>query len=123
MNLLVIDYSITSDADLKVIAKKFGYSYDYLISQRDKFDFYKIFIDLDTDKLFAYVVNSDRSKIETSGVFDFVMNSIKPYIVEKEKPSVVVELSIDAILDKITKFGIDSLLKEEKDFLDQSSKN
>ena len=120
MNLLVIDYSITSDADLKVIAKKFGYDYDSMISQRDKFDFYKIFVDTDSDKLFAYIVNSDRSKIELSTVFDFVMNSIKPYVVEK--PTVAIVLSVDAILDKISKFGIDSLVKEEKDFLDQSSK-
>jgi hypothetical protein len=32
------------------------------------------------------------------------------------------ELNVNSILDKISKYGIDSLLKEEKDFLDEFSK-
>ena len=34
----------------------------------------------------------------------------------------LIEKSIDSILDKISQFGINSLLKEEKEFLDNVSK-
>ena len=42
--------------------------------------------------------------------------------VPKQDPAPEIDLNIDSILDKISKYGIDSLLKEEKDFLDSSSK-
>jgi hypothetical protein len=118
MNLLVIDYSITSNDDLKIITDKFGLNYDYMTSQHKKFDFYKIFIDIETRKMISYILNSNRSKVEVTDAFDFVMNSQKSYVIEKP----AVELSLDAILDKISKFGITSLVSEEKEFLDQASK-
>jgi hypothetical protein len=33
------------------------------------------------------------------------------------------DLNVDKILDKIAKYGMSSLLKEEKEFLDLASKN
>ena len=36
----------------------------------------------------------------------------------EEKESIEVELDMDSILDKISKFGVESLSKKEKDFLD-----
>lgn len=40
-----------------------------------------------------------------------------------ELPKSDVSLNVDDILDKISKYGIESLLKEEREFLDNSSKN
>ena len=55
------------------------------------------------------------------------MNAIEPEKITQEtklevNSSLSVELDIDVILDKIHKYGIGSLLREEKEFLDNSSK-
>jgi hypothetical protein len=50
---------------------------------------------------------------------DDVFESIKPYKVEI--PTNII-FDIDTILEKISKFGIDSITKEERDFLDNQPK-
>lgn len=124
MKAIQIDFSTTSDADLRVILKRYAIKYDELIEKHKKFGFYKIFIDLDTFKLFAYILVSDKNKVEFTDGINEVLLSIKPEVVEEEKPQIDIDISfdVDQILEKISKFGINSLTKAEKDFLDNQSK-
>jgi hypothetical protein len=126
-NVICIDYSITSKDDLKLICNKYSFKYDELLSNKNKFDFYKIFIDLNTYRMFAYILNKNKSKIEFTDGVDIFLNAIEPEKITQEtklevNSSLSVELDIDVILDKIHKYGIGSLLREEKEFLDNSSK-
>lgn len=117
MKLIQIDFTNTSSEDLKVILKKHSIKYDQLMEKHKTWSFHKIFIDLDSFKLFAYILNSDKEKIEFTEALNEVMLSIKPETVDKTpEPDIVFD--VDHILEKISKFGINSLTKAEKDFLD-----
>jgi uncharacterized Fe-S center protein len=88
--------------------------------------------------LFIYKRYSGLSKKEKDRLLkieptDFSNKGLKKFLnkdlvevsvnkVEKSVKNTVSVLELDAILDKIGKFGINSLLKEEKDFLDNLSK-
>lgn len=90
------------------------------------------------DILFIYKRYSGLSKKEKDRLLkieptDFSNKGLKKFLnkdlvevsvnkVEKSVKNTVSVLELDAILDKIGKFGINSLLKEEKDFLDNLSK-
>ena len=90
------------------------------------------------DILFIYKRYSGLSKKEKDRLLkieptDFSNKGLKKFLnkdlvevsvnkVEKSVKNTVSVLELDVILDKIGKFGINSLLKEEKDFLDNLSK-
>jgi hypothetical protein len=90
------------------------------------------------DILFIYERYSGLSKKEKDRLLkieptDFSNKGLKKFLnkdlvevpvdkVEKSVKNTVLVLELDTILDKIGKFGINSLLKEEKDFLDNLSK-
>jgi hypothetical protein len=85
----------------------------------------------DEYKVVAFTRKSDPSKINnTQHMLDFLNNTFAPYIPESSLPKAKISgkstknskefevvLNIDAILDKINKYGLSSLSKEEKDFL------
>ena len=116
MNTILIDFKNTSDKELKLIVSKFNVKYSYLIELRDEFFIEKVIMDLDQKMILSYKYN------DVDGFFhnDDVFETIKPYKVEVPKDIV---LDIDIILEKISKFGIESLENKEKDFLDDFSKN
>lgn len=115
MNTLLIDFKNTSDSELKLISSKFKINYEYLVSLRDEYMLEKVFMDLEQKQILAYTY----SHIEGFHYNDEVFASMKPYKVEV--PSEIV-LDVDAILEKISEFGIDSLTSDEKDYLDNISK-
>lgn len=121
MNIICIDFSVTSKDDLKLICKKYQLIYDEMIQKQKTFDLFKVFIDLDAFKLFAYIQNTDKSKIEFTDAVSSILNSIEPCKVEITS-SLEEDLTVDKILDKISKYGMGSLGKKEKDFLDEASK-
>lgn len=134
MNAFQINFSRQSKVEIESICTKHLIKFDELWEKHRKFKFYKVFIDLDSFKMFAYVLQSNTKKLEFTDAIDEVILSIKPEVadkkevVEQSKTKINIEvdseiaLDIDSILDKITKFGIKSLTKTEKDFLDNSSK-
>ena len=73
--------------------------------------------------MIAYcTTNKPEEIIYTNGFYELFPSIPRYEPKPKELPAPKVELNLDAILDKISKFGIDSLLKEERDFLDNISK-
>lgn len=121
MNIICIDYSITKNQDLKLICDKYSLIFEEILEKRTKYNLHKIFIDLDSHKLFAYTFNSDKQKVHFTDVVDSVFLSIPNCVVEIDS-NISIELDVDKILDKIHKYGMSSLVKEEREFLDQFSK-
>lgn len=122
MNLIVIDYAFTSDEKLKRICDELEFNYELLKKERKKFKMYRIWCDTITKTMVAYCTTNKPDEVIYTEGFDRLFISIPRY---EPKPAQLpppnLDLNIDSILDKISKYGIDSLLKEEKDFLDKSS--
>jgi hypothetical protein len=128
MNIILIDYSFTSDDKLKLICEELELNYEILIKDKKRFKLYQIWIDKDTNRMIAYSTQKLPNKIEFTDSFDTGFKSMKTYvpntsISNTELPKSDVSLNVDDILDKISKYGIESLLKEEREFLDNSSKS
>jgi hypothetical protein len=127
MKIVVIDYTFTSDEKLKRISEELHLNYELLIKEKKEFKMYRIWIDIESKTMIAYTTTkSPKSIIYTRGYDDlFVsMKGYEPKPIGLPEPKIEypkAELNIDSILDKISKFGIESLLKEEKDFLDNAS--
>ncbi len=65
-------------------------------------------------------VPTPKSKKSNKVADSFV--AVKADVISKSKGNASVKLDVDAILEKIFKFGIESMTKEEKAFLDAQSK-
>jgi hypothetical protein len=75
----------------------------------------KIWINPDNGFVIAY---EDKKGYAFSENFINHLNEIEPLEVKEEDISYIGEMDIDSILDKISKSGIESLTKEEKNYLD-----
>lgn len=125
MNIIVIDYTFTSDEKLKRISDELNLNYDLLKKERKQFKLHRIWIETISKTMIAYTTTKYPKDVKYTSGYDNLFINMKGYepmpigLPEyKELPN----LDIDSILDKISKYGIDSLLKEEKEFLDNSSK-
>jgi hypothetical protein len=123
MKIIVIDYAFTSDEKLKRISEELKLNYGVLKKDKKDFKFYRIWIDIDSKTMIAYSTTYSPDKMIFTEGFDDLFVGMKRYEPKpKGLPAPKVDLNIDSILDKISKYGIESLLKEERDFLDNSSK-
>ena len=121
---MIIDYAFTSDEKLYKIFEELGLNYDVLIRDKKAHRLYRIWIDLSTKSMIAYSKTADSDKIIYTDSFENLFRSIPRYEtkpIEEQIPAV--DLNMDAILEKIFQFGIDSLTKGERDFLDKASKS
>lgn len=123
MKVVVIDYAFTSDEKLERISEELKLNFELLKKDKKQFKLYRIWLDVDSKTMIAYTTTYSPDKMVFTQGFDEVFVGMKRYEPKpKELPAPKVDLNIDSILDKISKYGIDSLLKEERDFLDNSSK-
>ena len=133
-----------SNDHLSVYSKKFNVDLDVLIEMRDVKKAKSVYLNLDGEYLIGYR-DKDNDLRPFPAYVQFIeqnhkksfLYSLKPLgtpklpkarktqvetVVEKVSKKVVVDLPVilelDAILDKIGKYGINSITKEEKDFLD-----
>ena len=139
----VVSISVNmSNEHLSVYSKKFNVDLDVLIEMRDVKKAKSVYLNLDGEYLIGYR-DKDNDLRPFPAYVQFIeqnhkksfLYSLKPLGTPKlpkvRKPQVetlvetvkkVVELpvvlEVDAILDKIGKYGINSITKEEKDFLD-----
>lgn len=138
--VVAISVNLSND-HLNVYSEKFNVDLSILIEMRDVKKAKAVYINLEGEYLICYK-DKDNSLIFFPTYIQFIeqnhkktfLYSLKPLGTPKlpkaRKPQVekVVEikkmvelpvvLEVDAILDKIGKYGIDSISKEEKDFLD-----
>lgn len=87
----------------------------------------KLFINTDTNQLIAYITKKDKTLKYTDVLADY-LNSIKSVEIVQINPIIdevisndLGDLTIDSILDKISKYGITSISANEKAFLDANS--
>lgn len=133
-----------SNDHLAVYSKKFDVDLDVLIEMRDVKKAKVVYINLDSEYLIAYK-DKDGSFLTFPSYTQFIEQNFKrtflyslkplgtPKLPKAKKPQVEtlvekvvdievvklpVVLEVDSILDKIGKYGINSITKEEKDFLD-----
>jgi|LauGreDrversion4_2_1035121.scaffolds.fasta_scaffold540450_2 hypothetical protein len=77
----------------------------------------KIWFNSENEDLISFTVTAGgKDEVFFSEGYKRFFLEIKPFEIPKKSKSV------DSILEKITKYGIKSLTKEEKDFLDNESK-
>jgi len=101
-----------------------------LLGENKKIGISKIWFDVENgNAVIAYTVKGSEEILIADNFFDS-LKSIKPVtfvIQDKPKPETKIvpvtekiEFDIDTILDKIGQYGIDSITKEEKNFLDKN---
>jgi hypothetical protein len=143
--IICIDLRKYNDEQLTKVSEAVGIN-DGALQSNKKIGIIKVFLD---DEIKAHmasiyknptgrhykglVVETDYSALVTLSKrdFDYLLKMQATEFDFKKKKEVVVEdivedsnvvLDIDTILDKITKYGLTSLTKSEKDFLDEESK-
>lgn len=120
-NVILIDFAFTSEQTLKSICDELKINFKVLKSDKEKFKFYKVWIDMDSRTMIAYTTVKDTKNIVYTIGIESMLQSLNSY--QLQPSTNLAELNVNSILDKISKYGIDSLLKEEKEFLDEFSKN
>lgn len=120
-NVILIDFAFTSEQTLKSICDELKINFKVLKSDKEKFKFYKVWIDMDSRTMIAYTTVKDTKNIVYTVGIESMLQSLNSY--QLQPSTNLAELNVNSILDKISKYGIDSLLKEEKEFLDEFSKN
>lgn len=113
-NIICIDLINSDLSKLNDLADLFSISVEPLILNK-RAGFARLWIDPVSGILIAYSIKSNPLAIVMSNIFKDSLVSIEPYSIVK--PIEKVELNSDKILDKISKTGIKSLLKEEVEYL------
>jgi hypothetical protein len=124
MNLIVIDFTISSEDEIKKICDKFNFDYKIISKDKKKFKLKKIFIDTVTKKLIAYTTKKDPLLVLYTDAIGDVFLNLPIFQLDEPKieSSLPIKLDVDSILEKIHKYGMNSLSKEERNFMDEESK-
>lgn len=119
-NIVVIDLTIFNNEKLKEVVKLFpGIEINpESLVQDKKNGIKKLFLDTVNLVVVGYTTKSKPGELIFTDDFSQKLQSIDPVTLPKKVRG---PLSIDSILDKISKWGIDSLSEDEKNFLDKSS--
>lgn len=122
-NIICIDLTQYTLQELKEVSKVFNIPFFYLEDLKgnpgEEVYFAKMWFDTLNQEIVGYSSILDKDKLILSESYTDIINDIKPSELKKRRVDV---LTVDNILDKIAKYGIDSLVKEEKDFLDNVEK-
>lgn len=122
-NIICVDLTKYTLKELKDISEVYNIPFFYLEDLKgkpgDEVYFAKMWFDTLNQEIVGYSSILDKDKLILSESYTDIISDIKPIDLKKKRVDV---LTVDNILDKITKYGIDSLVKEEKDFLDNSEK-
>ena len=122
-NIICIDLTQYTLKELKDVSEVYNIPFFYLEDLKgqpgEEVYFGKMWFDTLNQEIVGYSSILDKDKLILSESYTDIISDIKPSDLKKRRVDV---LTIDNILDKIAKYGIDSLVKEEKDFLDNSEK-
>ena len=113
-NIICIDLTLFNNEKLVDIANSFNLNYDVLLENK-KDGFAKLFI-VD-NRVIAYTTKKDKDTVKYTKYYTETLLSLESIDIEKEPK----EMNVDSILDKISKYGINSLSVNEKKFLDENS--
>lgn len=113
--IMCIDLTMFNQTKLRELAEKHQLNVDFLLKNKS-IDLAKIWIDLDTGVLIAFTTKKYPKMTYTDAYME-QLQKIQPI----EMPKKDVSLDVDSILDKISKYGIESLNEKEKIFLSGQS--
>lgn len=116
-NVICIDLTKYNNEKIVELAKTINIDVEATLHNK-KVGFAKIFIYQDSGRVIAFTTKKDRNTIQYTSYFSELLTSIEPIEITKAP----IEMNVDVILDKISKYGIDSLSINEKRFLDNNSK-
>lgn len=121
-NIICIDLTKFNNEKLSDVVKPYNLDVSSFITNK-KAGFVKLYIDItNSGMLVAFTHKDNRNELVISDVFKNSINSIEP-IEAKKKNKTLKVLTIDNVLDKISKYGIESLSDTEKEFLNENSNN
>lgn len=122
-NIICIDLTQYTLQELKEVSEVYNIPFFYLEDLKgnpgEEVYFAKMWFDTLNQEIVGYSSILDKDKLILSESYTDIISDIKPSDLKKRRVDV---LTVDNILDKIAKYGIDSLVKEEKDFLDNVEK-
>lgn len=118
-NIICIDLTKFNNEKLSEVAKLYNLEEKSLVNNK-KNGFAKLYINVLDGKLIAFTNKSNKDEVVIADIFMELLKSIPSVTIEKKQPKI--ELTVDNILDKISKYGIESLSVNEKKFLDVNSK-
>lgn len=129
-NIICIDLTTFNNEKLVEVAKIYNLKADVLIKNK-KDGFAKLFIGTDFgNNVIAYTTKKDKNTILYTDLYTESLMKIESVKIEsvkvekeieKEIEKEPIEMTVDTILDKISKYGINSLSITEKKFLDENS--
>ena len=114
-NIICIDLTSFNNEKLSEVAKLYNLDEKNLINDK-KEGVAKMYIDTNSGVLVAFTYKKNKDEIVIANVFTNSLKSIPSVTIEKKQPNS--EMTVDNILDKISKYGIESLSINEKNFLD-----
>lgn len=118
-NIICIDLTKFNNEKLKEVSDKLDISYEILLSNKEN-GFAKLFVDLTgSGTIVAFTTKKNKEKVILTNYFTKSLLEMTSFEIIKEP----VQLEMDSVLEKISKYGIESLSKLEKDFLDNLSKD
>jgi hypothetical protein len=120
-HIICIDLTKFNNEKLSEVSKLHSLDLDSLIKDK-KSGFVKIYIDTQSGVLVAFTHKDSRNEITIADVFKNAIKTVEPIELKKKNKTLKV-LTIDGVLDKISKYGIESLSDIEKEFLNENSNN
>ena len=111
-NVIMIDLTKVNKEKLKEIAELYDMDYDSL-KYHKKDGFTKLWFDITTGLIIAYSLKQWKDNIFMTEDFMSDLANMKCIKIPKN----IKELDVDTLLDKVSKYGINSLSGREKDFL------
>jgi len=116
-NIVKLDLRKFNNAKLKEVCDKYRINYDSMLNNK-KNGFAIIWIDTVLQFIVAYTTKEDSTITYSDSTDDFLSSMKEVEMIKQPR-----DLNLDSILEKISKYGIDSLKNDEKEFLDNISKN
>ena len=110
-NIICIDLTKFNNEKLIEVAKQLNLDMDILLGNKGK-GFAKLF--LDGSRLIAFTAKKDKDNIIFLNSFSDKLKEMDSFSPTKKSKN----LDIDSKLEKISKYGVESLSKVEKGFLD-----
>jgi hypothetical protein len=121
-NIKVIDLTMFNNEKLKEVVKLFPnieINPESLVQDK-KNGIKKMFLDTESLVVIGYTLKSNPDEMIFTENYITGLQEIQPLQLPK-KQRATGPLSVDTILDKISKWGIESLTESEKSFLDNSN--
>jgi len=115
-NIVKLDLRKFNHIKLKEVCDKYRIDYDSMLNNK-KNGYAIVWVDIVLQFIVAFTVKKDSTIVYTHSMDDFLSSMREVEMIKQPR-----ELDLDSILEKISKYGIDSLKDDEKEFLDNLSK-